>query len=254
MLIGSIIFQRNGIGLRCETFSHYCGAPPLDRFVRLGHWHLTVRPDPVYAGLTMTIWLMVTGWLEYGTLILLLALSIWSLTIMIDRRRTLQKLSDLATQSRLKELVGSANWLELEKFLQSANSLSAGALKAALQTPQKKQDSVDHAVRSYLTDQRMRLEKGLPILATLGSNAPFIGLFGTVLGIIQAFAVLGNQQGEAASIMTGISRALFATAAGLFVAIPAVVAFNYFTGKIRQALGECDSLKDLYLSRIRQGE
>jgi biopolymer transport protein ExbB len=94
------------------------------------------------------------------------------------------------------------------------------------------------------------MERGLTVLATLGSNAPFIGLFGTVLGIISAFAALGGTtQGGANSVMSGISEALVATAIGLLVAIPAVVAYNVFSRRIRVLLQECESLKDYYLSR-----
>ena len=82
--------------------------------------------------------------------------------------------------------------------------------------------------------ERMRLERNLAFLGTLGNNAPFIGLFGTVLGIIKAFHDLsGNQAGGVAVVMAGISEALVATAVGLMVAIPAVVGFNFFNRRVR---------------------
>ncbi|EQB39945.1 flagellar motor protein MotA [Sulfurimonas hongkongensis] len=86
-------------------------------------------------------------------------------------------------------------------------------------------------------DIKLILEKRLGILATFGNNAPFIGLFGTVLGVINAFATLskGSEFGVNA-VMGGISEALVATAAGLFVAIPSVIAYNYFVRKIRMTL------------------
>ena len=84
------------------------------------------------------------------------------------------------------------------------------------------------AVEGAKARERLRLERNLAFLATLGSNAPFIGLFGTVLGIIKAFHDLaGGQAGGPSVVMAGISEALVATAVGLMVAIPAVVAFNY---------------------------
>lgn len=84
---------------------------------------------------------------------------------------------------------------------------------------------------------RVVLEKRLGLLATFGNNAPFIGLFGTVLGVINAFHTLsaGNEFGVNA-VMGGISEALVATAAGLFVAIPSVMAYNYFVRKIKMML------------------
>ncbi|NPA13331.1 MAG: MotA/TolQ/ExbB proton channel family protein [Aquificae bacterium] len=84
---------------------------------------------------------------------------------------------------------------------------------------------------------KLELEKRLGILATFGNNAPFIGLFGTVLGIIKAFHDLGtsNEFGVRV-VMTGISEALVATAMGLFVAIPSVIAYNYFVRRVKKIL------------------
>jgi biopolymer transport protein ExbB/biopolymer transport protein TolQ len=83
------------------------------------------------------------------------------------------------------------------------------------------------------------MERGTTMLGTLGNNAPFIGLFGTVIGVIIAFQNLSSNQGNAAmgSVMAGIAEALVATAVGLFVAIPAVVAFNV----IQKRTGEIES-------------
>lgn len=81
------------------------------------------------------------------------------------------------------------------------------------------------------------LEARLGILATFGNNAPFIGLFGTVLGVIQAFHAIGGTQAfDVHSIMQGISEALVATAAGLFVAIPCVMAYNYFNRRLKRMM------------------
>jgi biopolymer transport protein ExbB len=84
---------------------------------------------------------------------------------------------------------------------------------------------------------RLSLEAHLGILATFGNNAPFIGLFGTVLGIIQAFHMIGSSNAfDVQPIMQGISEALIATATGLFVAIPCVIAYNYFTRRVKVVL------------------
>ena len=86
-------------------------------------------------------------------------------------------------------------------------------------------------------DLKLTLEKRLGILATFGNNAPFIGLFGTVLGVIKAFYDLGNSSEFGVKVvMQGISEALVATAMGLFVAIPSVIAYNYFVRKIKTLL------------------
>ena len=113
------------------------------------------------------------------------------------------------------------------------------------------QEAVASAISSTIEKRRLQYEQGLFILGTLGNNAPFIGLFGTVLGIIKAFADLShNQSGGAAAVMSGISEALVATAVGLMVAIPAVIAYNYFQGKVRGALGRVDAMAHLILSAV----
>ena len=110
-------------------------------------------------------------------------------------------------------------------------------------------DAVSEAMASTKSRLRLDLERNLGVLGTLGNNAPFIGLFGTVLGIIKAFADLArNQGGGAATVMSGISAALVATAVGLMVAIPAVVAFNYFQTRVRRTLGRVDAVAHLILS------
>jgi biopolymer transport protein ExbB len=102
---------------------------------------------------------------------------------------------------------------------------------------------------------RVDLERNLGVLGTLGNNAPFIGLFGTVLGIIKAFADLSkNSGGGAGAVMAGISEALVATAVGLMVAIPAVIGFNFFQGKVRKTMARVDAVAHMVLASIGGGE
>jgi biopolymer transport protein ExbB len=93
----------------------------------------------------------------------------------------------------------------------------------------------------------------LGVLATVGSNAPFLGLLGTVLGIIQAFGELASESGNTAAVMASISEALVATAVGLFVAIPAVVAYNTFSRRLKFILTESEVLLNLYLAGRSSG-
>ena len=89
---------------------------------------------------------------------------------------------------------------------------------------------------------RVHLERNLTVLASVGANSPFVGLFGTVLGIIRAFHdLVGNVGGGADVVMAGISEALIATAVGIFVAIPAVVAYNGFQRRVDQLLAVASS-------------
>jgi biopolymer transport protein ExbB len=100
--------------------------------------------------------------------------------------------------------------------------------------------------------EKLRLERNLAFLATLGSNAPFVGLFGTVLGIIKAFHDLaGSQAGGPSVVMAGISEALVATAVGLMVAIPAVAAFNYFNRRVRAFMSKIDWAAHLATTELK---
>jgi biopolymer transport protein ExbB len=195
----------------------------------------------------MELLVLITDIVEKIILITLFGLSIWSFSIIIDRYRImkLQKLNNnfLDLKSKIKNhQIKNLKFGSESQFIQGV----AKTLVEAQQYPQ----SVSAAISSYTKEERMNLEKGLAVLATLGSNAPFIGLFGTVLGIIRSFAYLGSQSGTA-SVMSGISQALFATAFGLFVAIPAVVAFNIFTKMIKDLITEAESLRDLYISEMQ---
>src|SRR3954468_2315276 len=103
--------------------------------------------------------------------------------------------------------------------------------------------AVAEAISSVIEKRRLQYEQGLFILGTLGNNAPFVGLFGTVLGIIRAFADLStSSKAGSQTVMAGISEALVATAVGLFVAIPAVLAFNVFQRLLKRVIGRSNAL------------
>jgi biopolymer transport protein ExbB len=111
--------------------------------------------------------------------------------------------------------------------------------------------AVDKAMAGTATAERAAMERGLGLLATVGANAPFIGLFGTVLGIIQAFHDLSLDAGQASeAVMAGISEALVATAVGLLVAIPAVVLYNVFQRTVRGRMARADSVAQLVVARL----
>jgi len=140
-----------------------------------------------------------------------------------------------AFQSKLGKLKGT----EARVILAGLERVDAGS------------ESVEKAMIGTATAERMKMERGLFVLATVGSNAPFIGLFGTVLGIIQAFNDLAKSQHEASeAVMAGISEALVATAVGLLVAIPAVVLYNAFNRWVKTRLGRTDSLADMVLAKL----
>lgn len=107
--------------------------------------------------------------------------------------------------------------------------------------------------RDSMMRAKIGWDRNLSLLATIGSNAPFIGLFGTVLGIIKAFHDLANQSGAAPqTVSTGISEALVATAVGLLVAIPAVIAFNLFQRRVKRATAEAEALKSYLIYKLAE--
>ncbi len=114
-------------------------------------------------------------------------------------------------------------------------------------------DVVERSLRKATTDQGNRLEKALSFLATTGNTAPFIGLFGTVWGIMESFRGIGLKgAANLAVVAPGISEALIATAAGLAAAIPAVVAFNYFNSKVGFLKSEMDNFSSDFLSLVER--
>lgn len=193
--------------------------------------------------------ILLTEIVEKLLLIILFGLSIWSISIIIDRRSRLKSELNLELFLKLQKSLAEKNFGSFSKDLQSENLFLTAALQMAIDNNQSA-ESIDRAVASFVKKERQSLEKGLSVLATLGANAPFIGLFGTVLGIIRSFAYLGSSTGSAA-VMSGVSQALYATALGLFVAIPAVVAYNIYSQKIKNLLGWVESLRDLLIAKSK---
>ncbi|MEK6704412.1 MAG: MotA/TolQ/ExbB proton channel family protein [Bdellovibrionota bacterium] len=112
-------------------------------------------------------------------------------------------------------------------------------------------EALENLAHDSIARARLSWERNLAILATIGNNAPFIGLFGTVLGIIRAFHDLSQQAATGVQTVTaGISEALVATAIGLLVAIPAVIAFNLFQRKVKSALTEAEALKSFLIGKL----
>ncbi len=114
-------------------------------------------------------------------------------------------------------------------------------------------DNIARALRRATNSEIARLEKSLTFLATTGSTAPFIGLFGTVWGIMTAFKGIGETgTASLAVVAPGIAEALIATAIGLVAAIPAVMGYNHFQHKIRVLVGEMDSFSTEYLNIVQR--
>ena len=124
-----------------------------------------------------------------------------------------------------------------------------------LRAYEKGPESVEDLIAGALGHEKTRYEKRLNFLATMASNAPYIGLFGTVLGIVRSFRDLAANMADAsAAVMAGIAEALIATAVGLLVAIPAVIAFNVFKGRVKDAVTSSQLLARILLSELKATE
>jgi biopolymer transport protein ExbB/TolQ len=176
--------------------------------------------------------LLGSSWVMY----LLLGLSVFSIGAMIERalyfRKRNDDVDDLGEQ--LIKLLEEGDREGAAAVLRKSPSVEASILAPSLRYLDSGSDSVSDAIESALIRARMELERGSTLLGTLGNNAPFIGLFGTVIGVIIAFHQLGASQSSASmnAVMGGIAESLVATGVGLFVAIPAVVAYNLIQKRI----------------------
>ena len=183
---------------------------------------------------------------------LLIGLSVLSVAVMVERALFLSNNGDTDALSReLAALLRNRDLKAARKVLEGRRDPAAAIAAAGLDSYDRGSEAAGEAMAGMKSRLRIDMEKNLGVLGTLGNNAPFIGLFGTVLGIIKAFADLSrNQAGGAAAVMSGISEALVATAVGLMVAIPAVIAFNFFQAKVRRSMARVDAIAHVVLSTI----
>jgi len=186
---------------------------------------------------------------------LLLLASIFSLAVVIERVRVFwkSKVDYPKFIDTLSEQLENGNLIAAKKLLRHSQGFETRVAEAGVDNIFRGYAAVEEAMTSRLVLEKSRLEKNLIILGTLGNNAPFLGLFGTVLGIIKAFNDLAlTGQSGVSVVMAGISTALVATALGILVAIPAVVAYNYFLTRIKETQSEVESLAHLVLSAIKR--
>jgi biopolymer transport protein ExbB len=210
-----------------------------------------VKSAMVGAGAAWVLWLM-------------LALSVVSLAIMLERAWLFWSLRDdipglmrdLGRLLRAGDLEGARRRLEASPSAEAA-VVVAGIVEADLGS-----EAAEEAMAGASNLQRQKLEKWLAYLGTLGNNAPFIGLLGTVIGIVGAFEELGKgataqgMPGAASAVapqavMTNIAEALVATAVGLLVAIPAVFSFNAFQRRVKTTVSNTEALGHVLLAHLK---
>ena len=189
-----------------------------------------------------------SSWIGKAVIIILLGMSIYSIAVMIDKFRSYKSARDeslLFLPEFVKNLKGSNFQGALDaarKYKRShiARVVSAGLIeydadKADFKDSHDLVGAVGRALERAVSLTAAEMKKGLGGLASIGSAAPFIGLFGTVIGIVNAFhGIAESGSGGLAAVSAGISEALIATAIGILVAVPAVMAFNYFTTRLER--------------------
>jgi biopolymer transport protein ExbB len=211
------------------------------------------------------------SWPARLVVIVLFVMSAWSIGVMIDR---VIAFNGARTQSRqfAPAVAGALREGKLDEAIKIADRYSkshlAKVVVAGLQEFRAHQLSSDISGEEIDASRRAleraeaivhaELKRGISSLATIGSSAPFVGLFGTVLGIINAFKGISTEKSTGlGAVAGGISEALVTTAVGLFVAIPAVWAFNYFTNRVEAfdvEMGNSSSeLIDYFLKRSQRG-
>ena len=199
------------------------------------------------------------GWVMW----LLLALSVISVAIMLERAWFYWSIRDdiAALATDLRNELHAGGFEAARKRLEASPSAEAAVVVAGLMEADRGSLATEQAMQGAMALQRMTLEKRLAYLGTVGNNAPFVGLFGTVIGVIQAFEALGREDAAAAAataasgmapqaVMAAIAEALVATAIGLLVAIPAVAMYNVFQRHTKAILANTEALSRVLLAHL----
>jgi biopolymer transport protein ExbB/TolQ len=198
------------------------------------------------------------GWVMW----VMLGLSVISVAIILERAWFFRSVSDnLGELSKGLRAALDQSADAARSKLEASPSAEAAVVLAGLELHDKGVRAAEMAMEGAVALQRQKLEKNLAYLATLGNNAPFIGLFGTVIGVIGAFKALGDQAkvpvakaAQAAlapqAVMGAISEALVATAVGIAIAIPAVAANNYFQRATKSKLANTEALSKVLLAHL----
>jgi len=200
--------------------------------------------------------------LVQGIMLLLLAMSVISWALIIQYRKLLKQ-TDMRTQAFEDEFYQSSEYIKLydklrmSRSFQGSASVFFAAMKDFLQIkgcnfPKNEVPlHLERSMRSAIMRERDVLQNNLNWLATIGSVSPYIGLFGTVWGIMHSFIALGGvQQATLSMVAPGIAEALVATAMGLFAAIPAVVAYNRFSNRINRLVNRYQTFGEDVLSAL----
>jgi biopolymer transport protein ExbB/TolQ len=184
--------------------------------------------------------------------IVLALLSIYSIALMMNQAFYLY-----VNRERAKEVFdfledGGKSEKDVESFAAGGKSPHRRLIRAGLKHAGKSDETLVALLGEEIKALRWEAEQRLAALGTIANIAPFIGLFGTVVGVIRAFHAISIKMGAGPSVVAaGIAEALITTAAGLFVAIPAVVAYNFFLKRVRRLTIEMERVATLLIHRAR---
>jgi len=190
------------------------------------------------------------GWVMW----LLVGLSVMVVAIAIERALVLFRRSDdlVALRRNLARALDRGDLAAATDHVRASSSFEAQVLAAGLGAIARGPAAVEEKLASEGELTRLTMERRLALLGTVGSNAPFVGLLGTVIGIIRAFHALDASGGQVSTaLMSEIGEALTATAVGLFVALPAVVLFNFFQRQISARVARTHALGREMLSFVK---
>jgi biopolymer transport protein TolQ len=216
----------------------------------------------------LQVWqlIMQAGWLVKGVMLLLLVASVASWMIIFRKRQVLAE-AEKEAESFEEKFWSGADLTAMHEGIESSHRSTRGMEKVfdsgfseflrmrqqARIGPTAMVEGAQRAMRIALTRETEELEHHLNFLATVGSTSPYVGLFGTVWGIMNAFRGLGNaQQATLAMVAPGIAEALVATAMGLFAAIPAVIAYNRFSNDVERLINRYDNFLEEFSTILQR--
>ena len=190
---------------------------------------------------------------------LMMALGLVLIALVVERFRLYSRtqIDAPSIARKLVLLLDEGKLDEARKLVARGVAMEERVLADALEAYERGPHVVEEVMAGSMVRERQRYDRFLNYMGTLGNNAPFIGLFGTVIGIIVSFQELGrNPKGGLEVVGPGIAEALVATAVGLLVAIPAVVAFNWFKGSLKSRVSNAEFLGRIVLAQLnrRPGE
>lgn len=221
----------------------------------------------MFAASELNIWSLITEahWVVKAVMLLLVVMSLvgWYIIVykyLFIRRATKESEAFLDSFWRSRDIEEIYKTAQRLQYSPISSIFLAGYTELARLSsddrPDKERDAdlenVERALHRAQVTETTKLETMVPFLATTGSSAPFIGLFGTVWGIMNSFTSMSDKAPSIQTVAPGIAEALFATAIGLIAAIPAVMAYNYFTRRIKVQVSHMHTFEKDYLNIIRR--